>query len=431
MKRPTEPGAIRGTIRVAPSWGGRLAGIEGLRALAASSIVVYHTWRYSSPNGTPERFGALSRFILPSLPVGVTLFFTLSGFLLYRPFAAATMRGGSLPDIARYSRNRALRILPAYWVILLMVALVLQVARVGDAGTVARYGSLAGDPGLLGRNIVLVQNYGPSTLLTGIGPTWSLAVEIAFYACLPLLALVAWRLGRRASSRKGRRLAALVPPVVLLVIGISGKVVAAFVVPGLGPGLGWTSDWHSVLERSFLVQGDLFAFGMAIAVLRIDAEDGLLRLPPWWPAVTAGMVAAIAVPTVWFGSTGRLHPYAYDTFMAFACGLVLSLVVISRRKGGRPSTAARMLEVRPLVAIGLISYSLFLWNEPLILWLRDHGLTSEGRRGLLLNLVVVWLVVGALSTITYRFVELPVLRRKRHLRVSEPAMPVEQAKVAP
>ncbi len=54
------------------------------------------------------------------------LFFVLSGFLLWRPIASAVLRGRRLPSVRRYARNRALRILPAYWVVLLATALVLQ-----------------------------------------------------------------------------------------------------------------------------------------------------------------------------------------------------------------------------------------------------------------------------------------------------------------
>ena len=106
-----------------------MTGIEGLRAVAAGSIVIYHVWLYSSPSG-PVDAGYLSRFALPHLSVGVTLFFALSGYLLYRPIAASLLETGQVPDVRNYLRNRALRILPAYWVILAVVAVVLPAALV-------------------------------------------------------------------------------------------------------------------------------------------------------------------------------------------------------------------------------------------------------------------------------------------------------------
>src|SRR2546425_720232 len=67
---------------VARSSGRRLEGIEGMRALAAASIVLFHVWFDGSPDGETASVGYVTRF-LPDLAFGVTLFFTLSGFLLY------------------------------------------------------------------------------------------------------------------------------------------------------------------------------------------------------------------------------------------------------------------------------------------------------------------------------------------------------------
>jgi peptidoglycan/LPS O-acetylase OafA/YrhL len=79
----------------------------------------------------------------------------------------------------------------------------------------------------------------------------------------------------------------------------------------------------------------------------------------------------------------------------------------------------RVLESRAFVAAGLVSYSLFLWHYPVIWWLRNHGLTLGGGWGhLLINVAIVMAVAGALSTLTYRYVERPALARKRSTRVS-------------
>src|SRR5665647_3066933 len=92
----------------------RLAGIEGVRALAALAVLGYHVWLYSTPRGAPTSLGYLGDEIGSDLFVGVTLFFVLSGCLLYRPYAAAVIRGKPAPAWRRYLSNRARRILPAY-----------------------------------------------------------------------------------------------------------------------------------------------------------------------------------------------------------------------------------------------------------------------------------------------------------------------------
>ena len=184
---------------VPPTTGSRLPHIDGARALAASSIVVYHVWRYGAAGGPPS-LGPPGR-VMPHLALGVTLFVTLSGFLLYRPFAAALARGRPRPDLAAYLRNRALRILPAYWFILLITGLVMGT-------TLVRYdlqrGSLASRPSLLVRDAFLVQNTIPRRP-DGIGPAWSLAIEVAFYLALPILGLVAFALADRARKDTRRR----------------------------------------------------------------------------------------------------------------------------------------------------------------------------------------------------------------------------------
>ena len=95
----------------------RLAGIEGIRAIAATSVLVYHVYLNGAPDARPVDLGVATKPV-ENLRAGVTLFFVLSGFLLYRVFVAAALRGLPMPSVREYLRNRALRILPAYLVIL-------------------------------------------------------------------------------------------------------------------------------------------------------------------------------------------------------------------------------------------------------------------------------------------------------------------------
>jgi peptidoglycan/LPS O-acetylase OafA/YrhL len=344
---------------------------------------------------------------MPDFAFGVILFFTLSGFLLYRPFAAALLREQERPSFTKYLRNRALRILPAYWVILVLVALVLQAALVRDAAGELRTDVLS-DPVLFLQNFLLLQNYSPDGVVTGIGPAWSLAVEVVFYLSLPLLALLGLLVARPARTRRERRLGALAPAVLLLAVGLSGKAAAAHLVPGTGGG--WNADWHSVLERSFLAQADLFAFGMALAVVHVDAEDGLVRFARRGRWIAASAAAAAYLITAKMTSYGQLGHEPYNTLMAFAAALLLALVVLPH-SGPRRLTA--VLDSRLLVWIGLVSYSLFLWHEPLVRTLDQRGLTVGGDAGMFANLVLVGTLALALSTLTYHFVEKPALKRKR------------------
>jgi peptidoglycan/LPS O-acetylase OafA/YrhL len=414
-----------------PSSGSRLPGIEGLRAIAAGSILIFHGWRYGSPDQPPPQFGPLTS-IMPHLSLGVILFFCLSGFLLYRPFAAAVLRATPGPSIRTYLRNRALRILPAYWVILFVTGVVLNAALLRDGSFEMVLGSLAGQPATLAKNVALVHSYDPQTLLTGIGPAWSLVIEIAFYATLPLLAMLAVLLARRARTRRGRRLATLVGPLVLLALGLLGKVFAHYVRAHFDAGsTGWGADWYSVLARSFLTNADLFVFGMLLAIVHTEIEDGLLRLPRWWryaAAVAAGAVASAAVHIT--SNTTGIGDAKYDTLMTIPCGLLLAIVVLPDPTPARQWLPG-LLDSRPLVAIGLVSYSLFLWHEPLVHWFREQGLTLVGTGGFVVNLIVLTMVTGLLSWLTYRYVEVPAMSRRRRQAPPTDLAVSEQARATP
>jgi peptidoglycan/LPS O-acetylase OafA/YrhL len=383
--------------------------------VAAGSVLVYHCWLYGGPDRRAAPLGVLTG-VMPHLALGVTLFFALSGFLLYRPFAAAVLRDGPRPSVSAYLRNRALRILPLYWVVLLVTGVVLQAALLRDGSSRLQVASLAGQPGTLAKNLLLVQSYDPHTLLTGIGPAWSLVIEVAFYLALPLLAVLATVLARPGMGRRGRRRVALVAPAVMLLVGLSGKL-AAHLLAGPGAGSGWEADWHSVLARSFLANADLFAFGMGLAVLHTEVKDGLLALPRWWREASLMVAAGAALVAVRITPAGSgLGSARYDVLMAAALGLLLAVVVLPDSGPPHWRRLLSLLDTRPLVATGLASYSLFLWHEPMVYWLRGHGLTFDGAAGFVVNLAVLAGVAGALAWLTYRYVELPALAHKQRQR---------------
>jgi len=384
-----------------------------MRAIAASMIVLVHVWAFSSPDGKALGTDLWVGDALSALAVGVTLFFTLSGFLLYRPFAAAIARGHEHMSIRAYFRNRALRIFPAYWVILFFCAVVLGSVYLRD-GAVLEIGRLS-DPIQFLQAALLLNNYRPTTLLIGIGPAWSLAVELVFYVALPLLVLAAARVARRARDRRGRALALLGPPLLLLVLGFSGKLVAGHVFPA-APTAGYGNNLHSVVERSFWAQADLFSFGMVAAVAYVQIADGHLRLPAYWRPLAVGLGLLIFLPCAWTMHQGEQSYLVQNTGEALALALIFAAIVIPEATGNTRSAALRFLESTPLVAVGVVSYSVFLWHLPVIFWLSDHGLTVAGWGGLLVNLAIVAVAVGALSALTYHFVEKPALRRKHSMR---------------
>ena len=404
--------------------GGWIPGVEGLRAFAACAILVLHVYGVpaAGASGSPSLWLYL---LVKPMEEGVPLFFTLSGFLLWRPVASAVLNGRRLPSVRRYARNRALRILPAYWVILLVTALVLESAQLTPVSDPSVYGAITG-PLLLAKDALLLQNYSPGTLSSGITPAWSLAVEVVFYMLLPLLALVAAALALRSSSLRRRVVALLVPAGILLVVGLLGKALTASLLSGQAST--FTATWHAVVDRSFVTHADLFAFGMVVAVLRTLHEDGRLTLPARARSI-ADRVLVYSIPLVIIGFP-TIPRYVFEPLFSLLCALLLARVVLTPVTGHR-SGLVRFLERRPIVATGKASYSIFLWNCPVAAFLTVHGVTQRGVSGwaFATNLAIVVPAVAVCSAITYLGIERPAMRLRRAPRL--PAPPAARPAVAP
>src|SRR4051794_25710035 len=169
------------------------------------------------------------------MDVGVTVFFVISGFLLYRPFVAARLDGRAPPRIRDYARRRVLRIFPAYWLALTVLAIWPGLAGVWTGQWWVYYG--------------LIQNYFGPRITGGIGATWSLCVELSFYVALPLLAWAMLRLLPRDTRARRVR-----TELIML-----GSLATLSIV------VRWLTDttlFHNTLIGNF----DWFALGMLIAV---------------------------------------------------------------------------------------------------------------------------------------------------------------------
>lgn len=388
----------------------RQRGIDGLRALAAGSVLVYHCWLYGSEDG-PARLAGLGTSVVSHLASGVLLFFVLSGYLLYRPFADAILGGRPLPSTATYARNRFLRIVPAYVVVLLVIGVLFASAQLRAPEGDLVLGRLTAEPLVFLANLALVQNYHPDALLTGIGPAWTLVIEVGFYVTLPLVSV----LGARAARGRLRRhpvAAALVAPVLLSVLGWAGKVLAEVVRRRTGSD-GWGADWTSVLSRSFLANADLFAPGMLLAIVQLQVEAGKWALPRWWRAGAATLGGAILLATA-VTIDGRLGTVPYDVAVLWGISLLIATALCSTTTH-MPTRRGPWdwLDHRAVVSVGVASYGLFLWHEPLVRTLESRGWTLAGAPGFATSFLVVAAVAGGLATLTHRFVEAPALGRKR------------------
>src|SRR5215470_12524338 len=246
----TAAGPVSPTARLAaPAHQGPL---DGLRAAAAAAVLLTHVGSLTgySLTGTPVSW------VLSRGDVGVPIFFTLSGLLLYRKWAAAALTGVPAGRVAVYLRRRALRILPAYWAVVLIALPVLNPVPARQVWPWLQY-------------LLLLQNYDVHPWWTGTGATglaqmWSLVVEVSFYLALPLLAAAltwfACRGGRGGRGedgedgvrRRARRLLAGIA--VLAASSVGWQVLAYYPRPHL---------WFNGTLPPLMIW---FCTGMAIAV---------------------------------------------------------------------------------------------------------------------------------------------------------------------
>ena len=374
---------------------GRFPLFDSLRAIAALSVLVFHAAFVSLVPNTDS-------FVRPytaHLDVGVTVFFLISGFLLYRPF----LRGKY--SVPAYAWRRFLRIVPAYWVALTVIAIWFGFHETFPAGGEPLYYAFG-------------QIYSGPRAPWGIPQAWTLCVEVTFYAFLPLWALGTRRLGFRQQllALAGLWVASLAYKVWALEQTSPSNLAAA---PYLQP------------LPNYL---DQFAIGMALAVLSVRWEEQgqlpraveFVRRHDWIPWL--GAVVAFWVVSTRIGFTGKFsqHPSRkmflgkHELYSLVALGLILPAIFSEPGRG----FAGRVLANRVLAYIGLISYGMYLYHLAVIRqvdsWL---GAPLDAPLGIRIATYALLGLAGAtlIATVSYYVVERPALRLKRLVSPPAPA----------
>ena len=366
----------------------RFPALDGLRAIGALAVLTTHVGFHTGASLNGPFAGLLAR-----LDVGVAIFFAISGFLLCRPHFAAWFEGTPRPRTTPYLRNRALRILPALWIAVLLAALLLP--HNADVTWVIYL-----------RHATLTQIYLDGPPADGLTQLWSLSTEVAFYLLLPLLARLLT--GRSRPSRRGvaARLSALVVPVLV------GPVWMAWITATEHPRAGlWLPGYVG-----------WFAVGMGFALWQVAHQYGVLATPTLETlAKVPGTVWTAAVALLLIATTPLAGPYnltapsAGQAFMktllytaVAACALFPALTPTPR--------SARVLGGRAGHVAGDISYGVFVYHL-IVLGLveRVTGYTLFSGRFVLLFLPT--LVISALvAASSYYGIERPIMRLGRRDR---------------
>jgi peptidoglycan/LPS O-acetylase OafA/YrhL len=342
---------------------------DGLRGLAVAAVLLFHG----------EVPGARGGFL------GVSAFFTLSGFLI-TTLLLAEHDGAGRVALGAFWARRARRLLPAALVTLGGIALFGATVATGDQVRDLRGDALAA-LGYVANWRFLLEGRDYAELFSAPSPVlhfWSLAIEEQFYVLFPPVAVLL--LGRRRSDA-------------WLAVALGAGVVASSTL-----GIVWSADRSRVYygtdtRASELLVGALLAVALAGRAGPVSAAGrrvlgaaglGALGLMAWW-------WATVDQQDLWLARGG------------FTMHAALTAVVITAARAD--TVCARLLSATPLVGLGLVSYGAYLYHWPLFLWL------SPARFDLpdpVLFAARVALTLAA-AIASYRWLEQPI-RHGRRLR---------------
>lgn len=359
----------------------RYAALDGLRGIAALMVFAIHVWIYQLPNTVQLRRDSWEKTLLFEGRVAFVMFFVLSGYLLYRAFARAALRGGEHVNVRSYLVRRAARIVPAYYVAILGTLALLAIA--GDVP-----GRRLVDGGELPLFFVFGQNYSPDTLLKLNAATWTLSVEVAFYLLLPVVGWLALRLGAGSPRRQA-----------LLLGGLAAAGLAWNAVD-------YAAGWGPVASHSAPSFMPYFACGMLVALLvesrRARGVPALGRAAS--AALVAGAAALLVVNGFWhatFAHDSIAMEVLADSGAAIAFAAVIASLVLGT------GTGVTWMGVRPLAWMGEITYGFYLWHIPLLVCARGLGVLPGG---VLSGLVVLPVAIG-FGAASWYWIERPFMER--------------------
>ncbi|GHO47117.1 acyltransferase [Ktedonospora formicarum] len=422
--------------------------LDGVRAVACLSILIFHVNVAAQDHQFWLPLPVLSSWygaVALSGQSGVILFFLLSGFLLFLPYAKALLFESTWPSFWQFYVRRVFRIVPAYYVALfLMICFFhpeyLQVDKLHDLWLFLTFRMDA-----------------PETFQQLNGPFWTLAVEFQFYLLLPLFAWIFALFVRR--GKVGWRMTKLMLCLVAMMTWGVISLYCLYVWLPKGTLTPFYPPSVQAVVNPYLFGGggkflEVFAMGMLICMLytylRYSPQDS------HWNQ----HIRRFSVPLFLFGlaiSSFMVlwHFYAWDqghTFhlfdayrnlalhswnewegLCYAIGFGLCLLALLYA----PIWLKRPFEWSPLRWIGLISFSLYMWHDPLIALFVSVvivPLHHQISNPVILNsLVWVWvcLVIIPFSCLLYLFIEKPGMRLGEKIRQKLAKQPMHQPLLIP
>ncbi|MEI2777559.1 MAG: acyltransferase family protein [Tetrasphaera sp.] len=355
-----------------PASGSRLAGLDGLRAVAIAAVLIFHL----NPAWLPGGF------------LGVDIFFVVSGFLITTLLVRERARTGRV-DLSAFWTRRARRLLPA---LIACVGASVLLARLVETDLLVGIGRQILGALTFSTNWVEIaagSDYFHSTTPQLFMNLWSLAVEEQFYLIWPLLSLAL--LGYVHSPRARAAIAAG-----------AGVASTALMALRFDPDAGATRVYYGTDTH---LMGLMFGAALAFAYA---GPDRLLLDGAAFQRVRRPLTVALAgqlALLLWFAD--EASAWTFRGGLALACLVTTGLVALAVTGQG---SLPRALDLPPLRWIGERSYGIYLWHWPVILVVSQDIRTTPGADGYLGSRLWCVLVTLAIADLSYRFVETPIRR---------------------
>ncbi|MGO1168022.1 MAG: acyltransferase family protein [Janibacter sp.] len=376
------PGGAEGGDRVISATRGKRNGaLDGLRGLAVMAVMGYHVVSDPFTGGW----------------LGVDVFFVLSGFLICSMLLRERARTHTI-DYVRFLRRRARRLLPGLALVLLAI-----LGAASFVETAGRRRDVAIDVASSALQVsnwrLIIANESYFAKVAAPSPirhTWSLAVQEQFYFVFPLVLLLLF-----AVLRTYRSLA--------VVFGVLAALSLGWMIflyePGTDPSRVYYGTGTRLFELLIGVIGAILLHRRAqIARKRVRAAGPRLwshtaeRTIGWLGLLSLGLLV------VWMFTVSEFSPWL---FMGGIAGIgIMTMVMITAATSPVPNVMTRLLATRPLMKIGDMSYSLYIWHWPIIVYLAPL-LKDSSELVRQIAAVIMTIVIASLS---YHFVENPIHR---------------------
>lgn len=363
-----------------------LPGLDGLRGIACFLVFIYHLrWAAGDPSLHLGPIDVLA--VMKNCDIGVAIFFVLSGLLLSTPYWRAMRNRAPWPGFGPYLWRRACRIVPAYYACLVVIYLL-------EGGTYTLFGFL---DFLL--HTTFLHTFSDQSYLSHHGVLWTIGIEFQFYLVLPLLMAAVAAVTRRANT----------------LIACAALILATYALD-LAAHAGIRAIEPFVPDRFLAADGKVLSMGTVFHYLKYFALgiSGSALTQHWrrTGATTVPLIAGLlgVAGTIVLLFTSGEGQWRETTLT----GWPLGLAVFALLAAALPVTPAlsRLLETRPLIFAGHISYGVYLWHDLVLKAVFAGTLPGRFHGGALILIggAVALAITTLIAWASYRFLEQPAMK---------------------